>query len=144
MPANLENAAVVTGLEKFSFHSSPKERQCQRMFTLPCNCTHCTCQQDYAQNPSSQSSAVHVPRTSRCTSWIQKRQRNQKSNYQHMTDSAWDYFIRLPRERSVCIKVSRWESMYNGGNIWKTMLVWELGIYIMTSGESQDLMTAKN
>ena len=86
MPANLENAAVVTGLEKFSFHSSPKERQCQRMFTLPCNCTHCTCQQDYAQNPSSQSSAVHVPRTSRCTSWIQKRQRNQKSNYQHMLD----------------------------------------------------------
>ena len=53
-----------------------------------------------------------------------------------MTDSAWDYFIRLPRERSVCIKVSRWESMYNGGNIWKTMLLWELGIYIMTSGES--------
>ena len=31
MPANLENAAVATGLEKFSFHSSPKERQYQRM-----------------------------------------------------------------------------------------------------------------
>ena len=26
MPANLENSAVVTGLEKVSFHSSPKER----------------------------------------------------------------------------------------------------------------------
>ena len=25
MPANLENAAVSTGLEKVSFHSSPKE-----------------------------------------------------------------------------------------------------------------------
>ena len=32
MPANLENSAVTTGLEKVSFHSSPKERQCQRMF----------------------------------------------------------------------------------------------------------------
>ena len=31
MPANLENLAVATGLEKVSFHSNPKERQCQRM-----------------------------------------------------------------------------------------------------------------
>ena len=28
MPANLENSAVATGLEKASFHSNPKERQC--------------------------------------------------------------------------------------------------------------------
>ena len=27
MPANLENPAVATGLEKISFHSNPKERQ---------------------------------------------------------------------------------------------------------------------
>ena len=32
--ANLENSAVVTGLEKVSFHSSPKERQCQRIALL--------------------------------------------------------------------------------------------------------------
>ena len=32
MPTNLENSAVATGLEKVSFHSSPKERQCQRIF----------------------------------------------------------------------------------------------------------------
>ena len=31
MPANLENSAVATGLEKVSFHSSLKERQRQRM-----------------------------------------------------------------------------------------------------------------
>ena len=30
--ANLENSAGTTGLENFSFHSNPKERQCQRMF----------------------------------------------------------------------------------------------------------------
>ena len=29
-----------TGLEKVSFHSNPKERQCQRMLELPHNCTH--------------------------------------------------------------------------------------------------------
>ena len=41
-PANLENSAVATGLEKVSFHSNPKERQCQRMFKLLHNCTHLT------------------------------------------------------------------------------------------------------
>ena len=29
MPANVENSAVATGLEKVSFHYDPKERQCQ-------------------------------------------------------------------------------------------------------------------
>ena len=42
MPANLENSAVATGLEKVSFHSNPKERQCQRMLKLPHNCIHLT------------------------------------------------------------------------------------------------------
>ena len=30
MPANLENSAMATGLEKVSFHSNSKERQCQK------------------------------------------------------------------------------------------------------------------
>jgi len=34
MPANLENSAMATGLEKVSFHSNPKERQCQRMLKV--------------------------------------------------------------------------------------------------------------
>ena len=42
MPANLGNSAVATGLEKVSFHSNPKERQCQRMYKLLHNCTHLT------------------------------------------------------------------------------------------------------
>ena len=36
-------SAVATGPEKVSFHSDPKERQCQRMFKLLYNCTHLTC-----------------------------------------------------------------------------------------------------
>ena len=43
MPANLENSAVAMGLENVSFHSSPKEKQCQRLLKLPHNCTHLTC-----------------------------------------------------------------------------------------------------
>ena len=63
-----------------------KGKQCQRMFKLLDNCTHFTCQQDYAQNPSGQASAVYELRTSRCSSWIQKRQRNRRSNCQHQLD----------------------------------------------------------
>ena len=41
MPS-LENSAVTTGVEKVSFHSNPKERQCLKMFELPHNCTRLT------------------------------------------------------------------------------------------------------
>ena len=34
MPANLENAAVATGLEKVKFHSNSKERQCSNYCTI--------------------------------------------------------------------------------------------------------------
>ena len=40
MSANLENSTAATGLEKVSFHSNPKERQCQTMFKLQYNCSH--------------------------------------------------------------------------------------------------------
>ena len=35
---------------KVSFHANPKEKQCQRTFKLPHNCTHFTCQQSNAPN----------------------------------------------------------------------------------------------
>ena len=40
MPANVENSAVATGLEKVSFHSNHKDRPCQRMLKLPHKWTH--------------------------------------------------------------------------------------------------------
>ena len=43
MSANLENSTGATGLEKVSFHSNHKERQCQRILKLPHNYTHLTC-----------------------------------------------------------------------------------------------------
>ena len=50
MSANLENSAVATGLEKVSFHSNHKEKECQRMVKLPHNCTHIIHLQSNAQN----------------------------------------------------------------------------------------------
>ena len=43
MTTTLENSAVTTGLQKVSFHSNPKGRQCQRMFKPPYNGTHFLC-----------------------------------------------------------------------------------------------------
>ena len=43
MLANLENSSVTTGLENASFHSNPKEGQCQRMFKLLDKCAYFTC-----------------------------------------------------------------------------------------------------
>ena len=56
------------------------------MLKLPHNCTHLTHQQSNAQNSPIQASIVHEPRTSRCSSWIQKRQRKQRSNCQQLLD----------------------------------------------------------
>ena len=56
------------------------------MFKLLHNCTHLTHQQSNAQNSPSQASTVCELRTSRCSSWIQKRQRNQTSKCQHLLD----------------------------------------------------------
>ena len=53
------------------------------MFKLLHNCTHLTRQQSNTQNSPSEASIVHEQRTSRFSSWIQKTQRNQRSDYQH-------------------------------------------------------------
>ena len=56
------------------------------MLKLPHNCIHLTHWQSSAQNSPSQASTVYELRTSRCSSWFSKRQRNQRSNYQHPLD----------------------------------------------------------
>ena len=59
-----------TGLEKFSFDSNPKEKQGQKLLN------YLIIAQNNAQNPSSQVSIVYELRISRCTTWIQMKQRN--------------------------------------------------------------------
>ena len=45
----LENTVETTKIENISFHSNPKEGQCQRMFKLPQDRTHFTYYQGNAQ-----------------------------------------------------------------------------------------------
>ena len=66
---------------------SPKEVQCQRMFKLQ-TAQFCSFQMPIRLCSKSfkLALAVHQRRTSRCTSWVWKRQRNQRSNCQHPLD----------------------------------------------------------
>ena len=70
MPANLENSASATGLEKVIVHSNPIERQYQRMLKLPHKCTHLTRWQRNAQHSPRQALTVREPQASRCSSWL--------------------------------------------------------------------------
>ena len=73
-----------TGKYNFSFQSQRKAMPKNVQTTVQLHCL--TCYQSYAQNPSCQASTVFELKNSRCTSWIQKRQRNQRSNCQHPLD----------------------------------------------------------
>ena len=67
------------------------------MFKLWHNCTHLTCQQSSAQNSPSQASTVLELRTSRYSRWIQKRQRNHRSNCQRTLDHQKS--MRVPKKQ---------------------------------------------
>ena len=64
---NMENSTVATGLEKVSFHSNSKERQCQRIFKVLHNHAHFTCKVmlKILQTTLQQ----YMSQTSKCTSW---------------------------------------------------------------------------
>ena len=122
MPANLENSAAATGLEKLSFHSNPKERQSPKMLKLLHICTHFTHQQSNAQNSLSEASIVHEPRTSRCSSWIQERQRNKRSNCQHPLDHS----NRIPKNIYYFIYCTKALDCVDQNKLWKILR--EMGI----------------
>ena len=131
MPANLENSAVATELEKVNFHSNPKKRQCQRMLKLPHNCTHLK-----VQNSPSQASAIHEPFPD-FSSWFLKRQRNQKSNCQHPLDNqkskssrkiSMSALLTMPKPLAVGITINcgkfwkRWEYQTTRPASWETCM----------------------
>ena len=53
-----------------------------------------------SQNSPSQASTLHELWTSRCSSWILKRQRNKKSNWQHLLDHQKSK--RVPEKHLLC------------------------------------------
>ena len=83
MPAKLENSAVATGLEKISFQSQRKAMPKNVQTTTQLQSSHSLAN---AQNSPSHTSTVLELRTSSCSRWILKRQRNQRSNCQHPLD----------------------------------------------------------
>ena len=74
--------AVATGLEKVSFHSNPKEGQCQRVFKLSHNCTHFSWGQGNAPNPSSQTSMQEPP-------YVQPRFRKVRETKDQIANIHW-------------------------------------------------------
>ena len=86
MSANLENSAVITGLEMvFPLQSLSRAMPKNVPVTVQVHSFHMLARYHMlAQNPSSQTSTECELRTSRCKSWIQKRQRNHRLNCQHL------------------------------------------------------------
>ena len=69
MPANLENSAMATGLEKVIFIPIPKKgnaKECSNYSTTALT-SHAN---KVMLNSPSQASTVHEQRMSRCSSWI--------------------------------------------------------------------------
>ena len=86
MPENLENLTVATGLEKVSFHSYPKERQCRERSNY---CTialisHASKVKLKILQASLQQNVNHeLPYVQ---AGFRKGTRKQRSNYQHLLD----------------------------------------------------------
>ena len=106
MPANLEISAVATGLENISFHSNPKGRQCQGMFKQLYNCAHFTCQQDNAQNPSSQASTVCEPEIPDVQAGFRKgrRTKDQIVNIRWIREKAREFYKTYPSASLTTLK----------------------------------------
>ena len=85
MPANLENSAVATGLEKLSFHSNAKERQAKEdsnYCTIVVISHASTVMLKILQARLQQYMNRELPDVQAGL----KRQRNQRSNCQHLLD----------------------------------------------------------
>ena len=78
------------------------------------------CQQSNAQNSPSDASTVHELRTSRCSSWIQKRQRNQRSNCKHPLDHQKSK--RVPEKHYFCfIDYAKAFDCVDHNKLWKIL-----------------------
>ena len=84
MPANLENSAVATGLEKVSFHSNPKgnAKECSNYCTIALISHASQVMLKILQARLQQYVNCELPDVQAGV----KRQRNQRSNCQHRLD----------------------------------------------------------
>ena len=106
------------------------------MLKLPHNCIHLTHHwQSSAQNSPSQVSTVCELRTSRCSSWFSKRQRNMRSNYQHPLDHRKSKGISGKISTSALLTTLKNFSCVDCKELWK-ILRWEYQTTVPVSCKS--------
>ena len=99
MPAHLENSAVATGLEKVSFHSNPKERQCQRRLKLLQIVLISQASEVMLKILQARLQQYVNHELPDVQAGCRKRQRNQRSNCQHLLD--YGKSKRVPEKTSI-------------------------------------------
>ena len=104
------------------------------MFKLPHNFTNFTCYKGHAQNPPSQASTVHEPRTSRYTSWIEKMQ-NQRTNCQHPLDHRKRKRIPAKTFMSASLTMLKSLTVWNWTNGGKLLKWWQYQTTLPASWE---------
>ena len=89
-----------------------------------------------AQNPSSQDSAVCEPRTSKCTSWVQKRQKNQRSNCQHSLDHGESKDIPEKKKKSTSASLIMLNDCVDHNKLWKILRIWNTRVSYLSPEKS--------
>ena len=120
MPANFKNSAGATGLEKVSLHSSPKERQCWKMFKFSYNCIHFTYSKimlKILQARLQQYMNCELPD-------VQAGFGNGRSNYQHLLDHRKNKGI--PKKKICFIDYAKEFYCVDHNKLWKILK--EMGI----------------
>ena len=121
MSTNLENSAVATALKRtvcipsLKKGNASKNAQTTVRFVLISHASKVT-----LKNLSSQASTIHEPRTSGCTSWVSKRQRNQRSNCQHPLD-----YRKSKRITSTSASLTTLKPLCGYNKLWKTLKRWK-------------------
>ena len=133
MPANLENSAVATGLEEVSFHSNPKERQCQRMLKLLHSCSYLTRQQIMLKILQARLQPYVNHEISDNQTGFRKGRgtRDQIANICWIIEKAREFqkniysaLLTTPKPLTVCIKV-KWKILKEMGNKTSWPASWE-------------------
>ena len=124
MPANLENSAVATGLEKVSFHSSPKKgnaKECSNYCTIALISYSKKVMLKILQVRLQQYVNHEIPDVQVC---FRKGKRNQRSNCQHLLhhgkskrvpEKHLSALLTMPKPLTMCITINcgkffkRWE-----------------------------------
>ena len=126
MPANLENSTVATGLEKVSFHSNPKERQCKE-----CSNYHTIALNSHASKVTLKILQARLQQyVNREFPDVQAEfrkgnQRNQRSNCQHPLDHRKSK--RVPEKHLFCfIDYAKAFDCVHHNKLWKILK--EMGI----------------